>query len=81
MSENEELREAIADMFPLVHRSAHELSVKFFDEQRRRVYVTPKTFLDGLALFKDQLECKERELSSSLSRLQNGIRKLSETNA
>jgi len=81
MSDNSELREAIADMFPQVHQGTHELSARFFEEQRRRVYITPKTFLDGLNLFKDQLDRKQQELTASLARLQDGIRKLGETNA
>jgi len=53
MEENTPLRDAIADMFPKVHRGAHELALKFYEEQKRRVYITPKTYLDGLNLFRE----------------------------
>lgn len=74
------LCDAIADMFPRVHRGAQDLALKYYEEQRRRVYITPKTYLDSLSLFKQQLGCKQLALNESLTRLNNGIRKLEATN-
>jgi dynein heavy chain len=74
------LRDAIAEMFPRVHRGAQDLALKFYEEQRRRVYITPKAYLDGLNLFKEQLSSKRHALEGSLARLQSGIWKLEATN-
>lgn len=59
INDNEALREAIAAMFPQVHNSVQELATRFYDEQKRRVYITPKTYLDALNLFKYQLGEKQ----------------------
>ena len=67
-------------MFPKIHSSIQDLSKQFFDEQKRRVYITPKTFLDALSMFKETLDLKSEELNHSLNRLKNGIDKLEVTN-
>ena len=77
---NDKLRGAILDMFPKIHSSIQDLSKQFFDEQKRRVYITPKTFLDALKMFKETLDLKSEELNHSLNRLKNGIDKLELTN-
>lgn len=58
LSDNEALRNGVISMFPKVHRSVENLAAQFFEEQKRRVYVTPKTYLDALGLFKDLLIAK-----------------------
>jgi len=77
---NEELRRSITTMFPQIHHSVQELTVRFYEEQRRRVYITPKTYLDALGLFKDLMEERQQELHSRLTRIKNGIHKLEATN-
>jgi len=44
------------------------------------VYITPKTYLDALNLFKQQLGEKQLQLHQRLNRLKNGIDKLEATN-
>jgi len=80
LSDNETLREGIMHMFPRVHRSVELLAGQFFEEQRRRVYITPKTYLDALGLFRDLLVVKQVETQQSYDRLNNGITKLEVTN-
>lgn len=53
LTDNELLRMGIIQMFPKVHRSVEELAKQFFDDQKRHVYITPKTYLDALSLFRD----------------------------
>jgi len=67
-------------MFPRVHRSVELLAGQFFEEQKRRVYITPKTYLDALGLFRDLLVVKQVETQQSYDRLNNGITKLEVTN-
>lgn len=45
------------------------------------MYLTPKTFLDALSLFKELLSKKAGELTGKLDRLKNGIQKLEVTNS
>jgi len=52
----------------------------FFEEQRRRVYVTPKTYLDAVALYEDALKAKKRADGENIARLANGCEKLRSTN-
>jgi dynein heavy chain len=52
IKDDDNLRQAIAEMFPKVHNSVQELAIRFYDEQKRRIYITPKTYLDALNLFR-----------------------------
>ena len=67
-------------LFPIIHNSVIELSDLYFIEEKRNVYLTPKTFLDNLSHFKQVLMEKQQETYSQLTRLQNGIDKLNLTN-
>ena len=43
-----EIRDQILEFFPKIHRMVEDLSKQFKDEQKRNVYITPKSFLDAL---------------------------------
>ena len=34
-----------------VHISVEQMSERFYEELRRRVYITPKSYLDGIKLY------------------------------
>ena len=70
----------LARMFTQVHESVEEIENKFWEEMRRKVYVTPKSYLDGITMYLKQLETKRDESKLNLSRLSNGCTKLRETN-
>ena len=70
----------LAGMFPAAHRSVEAAAAMFFEEQRRRVYVTPKTYLDAVALYEDALKAKKRADGENIARLANGCEKLRSTN-
>ena len=38
-------------MFTQVHESVEEIAHKFWEEMRRKVYVTPKSYLDGITMY------------------------------
>lgn len=67
-------------MFMKVHKSVEDISEKFYQELRRRVYITPKSYLDGINLFLSQLNEKRMEVQGNIDRLSNGIYKLKSTN-
>ena len=83
IAENELVKDedkiSISKLFPIIHESVQEVCDRFFLEQKRRVYLTPKTFLDALDQFSDQLNHKTQEMTLQLTRLRNGIDKLDVT--
>ena len=48
-------KEALCEMFPIVHKSVERAAEKFHLELRRKTYVTPKSFLDGISLYLSNL--------------------------
>ena len=74
------VKEKLAHMFMEVHRSVEDVSVQFYNELRRKVYITPKSYLDGINLYLQQMKDKRRELEENISRQANGILKLEVTN-
>lgn len=77
---SESVKDALSQMCPEVHLGATEKGDQFFQELRRTVYTTPKSFLDLLNLFVSALGEKREELASNHKRLSSGITKLKETN-
>ena len=45
------LKGKLSRMFTVVHKSVEQASDQFFDELRRKVYVTPKSYLDGINMY------------------------------
>lgn len=64
-----------------MHESVEDIASKFWEEMRRKVYVTPKSYLDGITMYLKQLDTKREESRVNLSRLSNGCTKLKDTNA
>ena len=62
-----------------VHSSVEEESDKFFESLKRRVYVTPKSFLDLLKSYEVFLGKKNGELSERRDILKNGLEILEQT--
>jgi len=68
-------------MCMLIHTSVEEKSDKFYEELRRRVYTTPKSYLDLISLYTNVLEMKRAEKNANKNRLSQGLHKLNETNS
>jgi dynein heavy chain, axonemal len=47
---------------------------------RRKIYITPKSYIDLLSAYKRLLKRKHDELNDSKSKLSNGLYKLKEAN-
>jgi len=77
---SEEIREELAKMCMLIHTSVEDASEQFYEELRRRVYTTPKSYLDLISLYINTLERKRKEVSANKNRLAQGLKKLEETN-
>ncbi|XRB21521.1 dynein axonemal heavy chain [Pseudoscourfieldia marina] len=75
-----EVNESICEMCTIIHRSVLDMSVTFYNELRRKYYVTPKSYLDLISLYQQQLAMKREEYGVARDRLLNGLQKLAETN-
>ena len=67
-------------MCMIIHTSVEEISLKFWDELRRKVYTTPKSYLDLIKLYLNTLKQKRFEDNANKDRLALGLKKLNETN-
>ena len=63
-----------------VHTSVEKQSDKFFNELRRKVYTTPKSYLDLINLYLNTLAEKRKEYNANRNRLSSGLTKLNLTN-
>lgn len=75
-----EQRDSLSLLCKNVHLDVEETAEVFYDELRRRVYVTPKNFLGLIETFESSLLKKRREVKQSFDRLANGVHKLKSTN-
>lgn len=64
-----------------IHTSVEDASDRFYAELRRRVYTTPKSYLDLINLYINTLAVKRKEIETNRSRLANGLTTLKNTNA
>jgi len=48
---NEEVKSALSEMCMRIHISVEKTSEKFYDQLRRRIYTTPKSYLDLINLY------------------------------
>lgn len=65
----------------IIHTSVEEVSEKFWGELRRRVYTTPKSYLDLISLYLNTLGKKRAQINANRNRLGNGLTTLKNTNA
>jgi len=77
---SEEVRANLAEMCMIIHTSVESISEQFFNELRRRVYTTPKSYLDLISLYLNTLDKKRIEVNSNRNRLANGLTTLKNTN-
>ena len=77
---SDEIRQNLSKMCQVIHTSVEIESDNFFNELRRRVYTTPKSYLDLISLYLNTLEVKRKQINSNRSRLANGLTTLKNTN-
>ena len=53
---SDEVRKALAEMCMVIHTSVEEEADVFFGELRRKVYTTPKSYLDLINLYLNTLD-------------------------
>merc|ERR1719181_2652474 len=64
-----------------VHQDVIHVAETFLTRLRRKVYVTPKSFLDLIDLYMEMMSEKREEKDLALRRLQTGVDKIDEANA
>ncbi|KAG8573239.1 hypothetical protein GDO81_012334 [Engystomops pustulosus] len=75
----ENVKESISQFMAFVHTSVNEISAKYYQNEKRYNYTTPKSFLEQINLYKNLLDRKGKELSQKMEHLENGLQKLKTT--
>ena len=70
---------SITEIFVEMQSMVQELNIKFYEELRRYYYVTPKSYLDLLGLFKKIIGNKRLDIKNNLLRYQQGVQTLLES--
>ena len=68
------LQTSLTTIFPQIHLSVEDMSVTFFEEVRRKFYVTPKSYIDAIKFFISSLEDTRELYSNNIDRLSKGLR-------
>ena len=76
----EDLLTSLASLCVYVHQNVNEEAENFFTLYRRKVYTTPKSYIDLIESYKDLLKLKTNEISTSRNKLSNGLQKLEDAN-
>ena len=77
---NTSIKKSLAELCVDIHSAVEEKAKELFIELRRKVYVTPKSYLDLIRLYAEGLSKKRKQVYDSKDRLAGGIDKLKETN-
>lgn len=70
----------VTDLVINVHGSAVQAAERFFAMYRRKVYITPKNYLDVLGLFQAFLKEFKGDIDDNIRKLTVGLTKLDESN-
>ncbi|KAJ7549736.1 hypothetical protein O6H91_07G065700 [Diphasiastrum complanatum] len=77
---SEQVKSKVAKICVEIHTSVSQTAEKFYQELRRKYYITPKSYLDCVKLYIQLLEEKRQESFIAQDRFLNGLNKLKETN-
>ena len=80
LGQQTQLREPLVEMCVDVHESTIQTANEFWEELRRRYYITPTSYLEFISLYTSLLADKTAEVGEQLSRLMNGRAKMKDTN-
>ncbi|KAB0343265.1 hypothetical protein FD754_020191, partial [Muntiacus muntjak] len=72
-------KDSISLFMAHVHTSVHEMSTRYYQNEKRHNYTTPKSFLEQISLFKNLLKKKQEAVSQKKEHLVNGVQKLRTT--
>jgi dynein heavy chain len=78
---SDDVRKAIERFMPFSFKCVNQQSQLVFDQERRYVYTTPKSFLELIKLFKGMLAKKKEALLNAKDKYEMGVIKLNDTSA
>ena len=78
---SDEVRDSVIKFMPFSFTTVNDASREIFQQEKRYVYTTPKSFLELIKLFKVMHTKKMEELEESKSKYETGVTKLEETGA
>jgi dynein heavy chain len=78
--ESDMMRSSIVEMCKEVHVRAKNVGDLFESQFKRKVFTTPKSYLDLINLYINTLNYKRKEVDHDIKRLSNGLTKLEQAN-
>jgi dynein heavy chain len=78
---SDDVRKSIEKFMPFSFKCVNQQSQLVYDQERRYVYTTPKSFLELIKLFKGMLGKKKDALLSAKEKYEMGVIKLNDTSA
>ncbi|XP_056004113.1 dynein axonemal heavy chain 6-like isoform X1 [Ostrea edulis] len=76
----ESLKQKIAEMCVEIHTSVSDMAERFYSELKRRYYTTPTSYLELIRIYLSMLQEKTKQLKMARDRVDNGLKKILETN-
>ena len=73
------LHQAISNSCVSIHKSVEVASAAYLQELQRHFYVTPRSYIEFIQLYRSLLEKKRREYNFNLQRMSTGLRKVAES--
>ena len=80
MKDEERLANALSESCVFIHKSIEQQAEVFYQQLKRKVYTTPKSYLDLIGSYESFLEEKRSQLSNRRNVLFTGLTKLESTN-
>lgn len=74
----EDFHDAISNACVLIHRSVDVASASYLRELRRHYFVTPKSYIEFIQLYRSLLHKKKAEYDFNLKRISLGLKKVAE---
>ncbi|CAD7932621.1 unnamed protein product [Amoebophrya sp. A25] len=68
--------EGVLNTFKVIHQSVEQCALRYFEEVKRKSYVTPTSYLELLNSFSKVLDLKSQEVNTLIHRFQSGLDKL-----
>lgn len=70
--------QCVTEMFKIIHQSVEKTSERFYEQLRRRNYVTPTSYLELLSCYQSVLKERTTYFGGQKSRLERGLNVLAE---
>ena len=64
----------LSELCVYVHQDVNRQAEEFYALLRRRVYTTPKSYIDLIEGYKDLLKMKNNEITTAKNKLSNGMK-------